>query len=200
MSRHISYKCQYVVGKRTYAKKSHVERISVFATPSDEALVLLLYENSFDRWKNMAKTNNTKKSSVMPKYTNGGVSAGITGSSKKYGGWSDEGLNRFNELYEQVEKDRAADEAKGFPFEEAFRIYALQTFNENNHNHKRKRNDVDDNPRPPIGIKNDLWTTKQETPDADEVDCNNGSDNEDEEGEGDIHRQFTGIVTQRVDL
>ena len=43
-----------------------------FVTPSDEALVLLMLENSCDRWFDMWKSNNFEESNVPCKCTNGG--------------------------------------------------------------------------------------------------------------------------------
>ena len=185
-----------VVGKRTYAKKCHVERISTFVTPSDEALAILLYENSYDRWIDMAKKRNTKKSTILPKYTNGGESTGVTGSSKKYGGWSLDGIERFNELYDLVKANCESDKAKGYPFEEAFCIYSLELFNDNASN-KRKRDDADDSPVRTISVKNDLWSDDEDDV-KDDDDASEGSTEEEEEVEE--ANGLAGPVTQVANL
>ena len=81
----IEYFLSVVVGRRQYDKVKHTDFVSQYASKSDEALALLLLENSFDRWNDMYKNTTTKKSEVPPKFTNGGVSKGSEGQSKKYG-------------------------------------------------------------------------------------------------------------------
>ena len=51
------------------------------------------------------------------------MSQGIIGSSCRYQGWSCEGINRFNELFDLIEADRKASHAK--PFEEAFKAFCV---------------------------------------------------------------------------
>ena len=43
------------------------------------------------------------------------------GTTCKYGGWSMEGMARFNDLYEMVKEDRASQKAK--EMEESFRMH-----------------------------------------------------------------------------
>ena len=67
----------------------------------------------------MGLTNNMMTSNVLQKYTNGGKSQGNVATSQHNKGWSDEGLRRFNELFELVEKNRVSPNAHAF--EEEFR-------------------------------------------------------------------------------
>ena len=62
----------------------------------------------------MALTGNTKTSNVPRKYTNGGKSKGTVATSQHNKGWSNEGLHRFNELFDLVEKNRATPFSKQF--------------------------------------------------------------------------------------
>ena len=93
--------------------------MSKYATISDEAFALLILENNYETWMDMALTGNTKTSKIPQKYTNGGMSQGKVGTSQHNKGWSDEGLCRFNELFDLVEKNR--DLPYALQFEENFR-------------------------------------------------------------------------------
>ena len=105
-------------------------------TKSDEAFALLLYENNINKWKTQGniednedtqyddceeedeqkdeddesvqsgpRRKKTRNKALRGKYTchNNGTT--------KYGGWSDKGMTRFNELYELVKKDRKCPRA-----------------------------------------------------------------------------------------
>ena len=89
---------------------------------SSEAFGLLILENYWDRWLDfyamsdgeLATKKGTKmrsvQSSVLPKYTRGGTTYDKD-AEKKAGvnirkGWSMKGINRFNQLYDFVLKDR----------------------------------------------------------------------------------------------
>jgi hypothetical protein len=110
--------CKYcigaVVGKRRFNKFAHIEPLSKWVTISDEAFAILLFENSVDRWTDMAKSKVSRDSKIKPKYTNGGKSKNKIGSSRKYEGWSVEGYERFNELYVLVQENRQAECAEDF--------------------------------------------------------------------------------------
>jgi len=106
---------KYVIGVQSFnrAWKKHVP-ISEMATTLDEALALLLLENSHSCWSaEFAKTEQgevvTKddKTLPMPFYTSlSGSQGDQKGFTRKYGGWSEHGIQRFNELYSLVQKDR----------------------------------------------------------------------------------------------
>ena len=61
-------------------------------TVSDEALAILIYENNLDTWQDMVMRKITKKSGVNRKYTNGGASQVDIGSSRRFQGWSTDGI------------------------------------------------------------------------------------------------------------
>ena len=117
----IEYFVSAVVGRIKYKENRCEKLMSEYVTIGDEALAILIFENNFDTWKDMAKNNITKNSEVARKYTNGGSSKGDTASSRRYQGWSSEGIKRFNELFDLVKEDRQAPHAK--LFEESFRQY-----------------------------------------------------------------------------
>jgi hypothetical protein len=107
------------VGKRQW-NQSNVECLPCdIATESDEAMGLLLLENSWDKWMNEFAEDKEllrQNDGVLPKldrrkipykhvvgtlYTNNGSDAG-----GRYSGWTTEGKKRYNEYFEKVEKDR----------------------------------------------------------------------------------------------
>ena len=76
--------------------------LSKYATVSDEAFAILIFENNFDTWMDMGITKCTKTSKVPRKYTNGGNFKGKIATSQHNKGWSDAGLHRFNQLFDLV--------------------------------------------------------------------------------------------------
>ena len=72
-------------------------------TIDDEVLVLWLMENNWDIWADMKKRQNTKKSLVQPKFT----VTGDKGGGSKFGGWNDVGKERYNALYDLIERERS---------------------------------------------------------------------------------------------
>ena len=110
----INYFVSSVIGKMDYKKKCCSNLLSTYATVSNEAFAILSFENNFDTWMDMGVRGDTKTSQVPRKYTNGGKSQNKTATSQHNKGWSDEGLNRFNVLFDLVEKNRASPYAKQF--------------------------------------------------------------------------------------
>ena len=119
-----------VVGKRKFVNSNFKFLFSKYVTVSDEAFALLLFENNYDRWLDMANNNNWSSSGVLPLYTTGGNGNQTPkqGDSKPaktnnsspcmYQGWSIHGIRRFNELFDLVKKERATQ--LGRDWEEAF--------------------------------------------------------------------------------
>lgn len=96
------------VGARNWNQLHLRKTISKYCTPSTEAIVLLIIENNYNRW--IDEHNNVeklRKELAPPLYTNGGISKrGGKATSKQGGGWSTEGIRRFNELIVMVNSDR----------------------------------------------------------------------------------------------
>jgi hypothetical protein len=132
------YFIKYVVGIQQFHKDMKLQiPFSKIATPLDEAMGLLLLENSEYRWhaefemkvkqhlectKNSSnqqqeqlknKKDDMKADLPSTKYTTVGPSKQKKGMTKKYGGWKKSGIDRFNELLAMVRKDRA-DNGKWF--------------------------------------------------------------------------------------
>jgi hypothetical protein len=97
-------------GLRNWRSAKGFQRISQVLTVSDEAFVLLSIENGWDAIQKDIDDNedegHTKRNVyARGKYTN-------HGTNLRYGGWSPEGIERFNELYDMVEKNRKEPWAK----------------------------------------------------------------------------------------
>ncbi|KAI2492752.1 hypothetical protein MHU86_21795 [Fragilaria crotonensis] len=113
-----------VSGKRHWGGKKYLELVSKakdkdgggrnnVVTKSDEAFALLIFENYVDKWILQVQgtvpvnaANAGGKPRMKGKYT--GKSSGHC----KYGGWSPEGIVRFNELKKLVEEDRVCPQAE----------------------------------------------------------------------------------------
>ena len=117
----IEYFISAVVGKIYYKENRCENLLSDFTTVSDEALAILIIENNIDTWRDMAKHNITKDSGVGCKYTNGGTSAGTKASSRRYQGWSADGIKQFNKIFDLVKLNRTLPVAKSF--EESFKSF-----------------------------------------------------------------------------
>jgi len=96
-----------VVGVAFWRKNSAKMPISEMATVSDEAFALLLLEKYWDTWstKNLEtyqkeatfdERTNKKRTATWGKCTTNAW------GSKRFGGWSKEGLDQFNELFLSV--------------------------------------------------------------------------------------------------
>jgi hypothetical protein len=86
-----------VIGKQAYNKKVVQETISIIATVSDEAFVILCLENSLEQWEQEARNPTAKRIDAV--YTASPAEA------SKYSGWSKEGMRRFNTLQREIIPD-----------------------------------------------------------------------------------------------
>jgi hypothetical protein len=97
-----------VVGTKHWADNHRTLEIREFVTTSDEAFAWVVYENNFERWKDMHRTGNAKTSARAARWTNAGRSQ-KDGRSKKFCGWSQDGIDAYNANYIAVGEDRASD-------------------------------------------------------------------------------------------
>jgi hypothetical protein len=111
-----------ITGKSAFANRLLVAtKESDLCTRSDEALTLLLLENSYDRWidvykkaagevsKRRMNKNRQWHSDVRTRYTDGGImyrSNHDTTKCSNSKGWTNEGIECFNELCSKVSCDR----------------------------------------------------------------------------------------------
>ncbi len=109
--------------RKTYSEKlnsttiDNHTRLSKIITVSDEAFVYLVLENNWERWLDINQKSQNRyipsrrgssvriTSDILPQYTN------INGHPSNDGtnvvrGWSDDGIERFNELCQIIKNDR----------------------------------------------------------------------------------------------
>jgi hypothetical protein len=80
-------------------------------TISDEAIVLWFMENSWHVWEDMKSKPQQEKSLVNPRYT---VPGDRSGGDKGTAGWTMEGKDRYNELFDLIEEERNSQVGKEF--------------------------------------------------------------------------------------
>jgi len=90
-----------MVGNQRW-KIHHVNRmLKKLVTEADEALAAVILENNFQEWDNLARGMEVDKENRLTKYTYGG---NLPGGTKK--GWSLEGKQRFNEMFDAIDRLR----------------------------------------------------------------------------------------------
>jgi len=102
-----------VVGITNWRDSCTKSTVSEMATVSDEAFAYLLVENYWSKWSAVdletyqkestfenGSVKKKKRTATFGKYTQNAYGA------KRFGGWTREGLIRFNVLYAEVKADR----------------------------------------------------------------------------------------------
>jgi hypothetical protein len=90
----VEYMAGAVIGQRKWKTTRCYARLSKHMTVSDEAFMLLVLENQYELWIN-SDSNKVGRG----KYTE-------HGPNRKFCGWTNEGMRRFNELLEDVRGNR----------------------------------------------------------------------------------------------
>jgi hypothetical protein len=98
---------------------SNSKKYQSLCTISDELFALLMLENSYNRWLDLFLNNKGPgmqrrrvkqrgfQSDVPTLYTRGGIKYDKTDMTQPVKEWSEEGIARFNALFDQVIADRA---------------------------------------------------------------------------------------------
>ena len=95
-----------VVGTKNWMNNCRQFPMHVFVTVSDEAFALTQLENSYERWMDMYKNSTMKTSEIKAKFTNSGKSEKGDGRSKRFCGWTMEGLTFYNQQYDEIGRNR----------------------------------------------------------------------------------------------
>ena len=117
------------IGRKTYWKHivANAENDDDITTISNEAFVLLVLENNWDRWLEIFRMNDGNlvssrgrgkrhtECTIQPKYTRvGGISSSQEEKSIEMGkGWTHEGIERFNTLFDKVREDHKKNSSFG---------------------------------------------------------------------------------------
>ena len=149
----IEYFVSAVIGKLRYKQNCCDALLSQYASVSDEAFAILIFENNLDAWVDMGLRKDTSGTQVPRKYTNGGNSKGELGSSQHNKGWSEQGLKRFNELFDQVKMNRLTSEA--IVFEENFRKYCEDKLSSKK---KKMKLFIQDS----FAVRHELWSDNED--------------------------------------
>ena len=116
-----------VHGKSRYGDNVNITAFDTLISKSQEAFTLLLYENGYKNWvwaatnyqgstsDESAGAGEVTTDSNCPSY--GYTSRTTTELRSRNGGWSTEGMLKYNELYRKVAEDRTRDKGK---FEKAY--------------------------------------------------------------------------------
>ena len=145
-----------VHGKSRYGGAAKTTSFDTLVSKSQEAFTLLLYENGYKNWVWAARNDpgstsdastdaggNTTDSNC-PKY--GYTSRNKEELTGRNGGWSKEGMLKYNELYRRVAADRAVDKGD---FEKVYMAHRLSKYKSTR---KRKHGLAND----PVPILDDL--------------------------------------------
>lgn len=128
-----------VVGKDVWSKQVRVSKLpsdtmdvngeqKIIVTVSQEAFGLVMLDNCKDKWKNIFDLKAVDSDAEIPKKKGhpdlakyqGKYSTGTDGATK-YGGWSDKGYERLEEIKEELIKHREQEEKDGFPLQKYIR-------------------------------------------------------------------------------
>ena len=96
-----------LVSAKHWKRNKGVVAVSDLLTLSDEALALIVLENNYEEWIDIAKGIEIDKKNRKTKYTHGGQR---NNGTKK--GWSLEGRERFNTIFTNVKVERERAESK----------------------------------------------------------------------------------------
>ena len=89
-------------------KRNHTDlEISGMLQIADETLALIVLENNYLEWQEIANGRKVDKDNRLTKYTNKGLRHNGT---KK--GWTSNGMKRFNTIFERLKLDREKEESK----------------------------------------------------------------------------------------
>jgi hypothetical protein len=136
-----------VHGKSRYGEAAERITFDSLISKSQEAFTLLLYENGYKNWvwasRNdpgsasdaSADANTDSSDGTCPTY--GFTERGREGLPSRNGGWSLEGMKKYNELYKRVTEDRISDAGA---FRKAYRDHREA---KRSKGRKRKRGNAD---------------------------------------------------------
>lgn len=123
----VNYYVGAVIGLRHFEKHKCRKLYREYVSVSDEAFAILTLENNWERWMEMARQDDWTTAAVPTKWT---VTRDRTASAAKkaqnresetgnpqarrYRGWSAQGINRYNQLFDQIEAERETSRATTF--------------------------------------------------------------------------------------
>ena len=129
---------QYIIPEtRVYTTKKPLTKWCPIAA---EALLFLMVENSYEVWMEEAEKEKNDNSSPTKraKYTE------KRGSGRRFGGWGNDGIKRFNDLYNDIQKQRRSSTLGSTLEKKLMETASVIGFTEK----KRKRQYIEDGVEP----------------------------------------------------
>jgi hypothetical protein len=108
---------EFVVGKKIWKNNAFRLNLSEYCAASSKSFCLLVVENNSARWSDMVGSGDHGDkhiSASAPLYTNAGKSNQKNGAAKLFQGWTAEGYERFDVIYNMVKADWAKDTRSAF--------------------------------------------------------------------------------------
>jgi hypothetical protein len=176
----VVYYISAIIGLQHFQKEKYSTRFSTYVTVSDGAFTVLTLENNWNCWMAMSKNEHWKDLQVPTKWmvtrdkkttsgigksknktvvsdlenTTNGTPQGPT--ARRFCGWSAHGINRYNQLFDQIKKERASMHGKRF---ETTLLNHFKKELEKNPGGREKKTRIE----PPLlpTPKHELWTALQ---------------------------------------
>jgi hypothetical protein len=155
-SKYWSQKAQRTACVSSYMFQDEDGSEKIGVTASTEALAFIMYENCYDKWKEMHKFKEVEHETIdVPKYSGRRPEetkrwkckwSDPSGGQDLYGGWDSEGLKQFEEGRKQItksRKDHAEDYAK---IEEAQRKRFAEKYDAEMKKKRKKKDGEDGEP------------------------------------------------------
>ena len=90
-----------MVGNQKWKIRHTEGLLRTLITEADEALAAVIFENNFEEWDMLARGLEIDKNKRLTRYTHGGEESG--GARK---GWSIEGKERYNDMFDAIDRLR----------------------------------------------------------------------------------------------
>ena len=90
-----------MVGNQKWKIRHTEGLLRTLITEADEALAAVIFENNFEEWDMLARGFEIDKNKRLTRYTHGGEESG--GARK---GWSIEGKERYNDMFDTIDRLR----------------------------------------------------------------------------------------------
>ena len=166
----VSFFVSGVVGVRHFDRNKTTNIYSTYVTISDEAFAVLTLENNWERWSAMATADEWKESDIPTKWTTSrdkrtslkksdndtkqeSDEDDQTPQATRYRGWSWHGIERYNQLFNEIKASRST------PSFQKFELYLISEYKreeEDEGKHRGKRQKIDTR-KPLPEAQHELW-------------------------------------------
>src|SRR5210317_1131652 len=121
---------------RTFQLEAQTKTLSEFLPTSLEAFLVLCYENGYQMWKREAMRKKKEKEGNVGEEEEGTKDSGAdkqdigfkftsnARGAKRAEGWSESGLELFNKIFDEIDRQRKGVSTTGLAFETHFLAYS----------------------------------------------------------------------------